>query len=453
MTTNIFALIIVLGVLVFIHELGHFLFARLFGVGVEKFSLGFGPRIIGTTRGITDYRISAIPLGGYVKMVGEEPDAEIDPADIPISFTHKNVFKRIAIVAAGPCFNFLLAVFIFYGIFQLNGIQLLKPVIRDVFKDSPAQNVGLKENDLVVAINGSAIESWDDINKMVSSSEGEELEVSVRREGTGLTVDIVPGLMPSKNMFGEEIERYAIGISGIPVLNAAVGNVFEGTPAKKAGLAKGDLIKIIDGTPIESWNDMKDMISSSKGKPLELTVLRGNNTITLSLIPELITEKNALGEKVDSYRIGISAPVFDDPDAIFTKKLNPIQAFSQSIIRTYELSELIIIGIGKMIQGAISPKELGGPIIIAKMAGDQAREGAENLIFFIAFLSINLAILNFLPIPVLDGGHLLFFTIEAILRRPVSIRVREIAQQGGLIILMSLMIFAFYNDIMRVFFN
>ncbi len=452
MTTNIFALIIVLGVLIFIHELGHFLFARLFKVGVEKFSLGFGPRIIGKKMGITDYRLSAIPLGGYVKMVGEEPDAEIDPADIPISFTHKNVFKRIAIVAAGPCFNFLLAVLIFWGMFQISGIQLLKPVIRMVTEGSPAHQAGLEIDDRIVAINGQGIESWDDISQIITSSKGEKIEIAVKRESSDFIVDVLPEQKPVKSMFGEDVDRWVIGISGIPVLKPIAGEVIDGTPAKKAGIEKNDLITTINGVSVETWDDMKELIHSSKGQPLEISVLRGNTPLVLTLIPESKTEKNAMGEKVETYMIGISTQRFTDLDAVFTKKLNPFQAFGESVMKTYELSKLIIVGIAKMIQGVISPKELGGPIIIAKMAGDQAREGAENLIFFIAFLSINLAILNFLPIPVLDGGHLLFFSIEAIQGKPVSMKVREIAQQGGLIILIMLMIFAFYNDITRLFF-
>lgn len=453
MTTNIFALVIVLGVLVFIHELGHFIIARLFGVGVEKFSLGFGPRIIGKKIGITDYRISAIPLGGYVKMVGEEPDAEIDPADIPLSFTHKHVLKRIAIVAAGPLFNFFLAILIFFFIFQISGVQLLKPIVRNVTVNSPAENSGLKKGDRIIEINGASIESWEDISNSVTSSKGRTLDVSIQRDGSDLTLNILPKLSSANTIFGDEFERYEIGASGIPVLKPAVGEIMAGSPAEKSGLKKGDLITAINGSGIKTWDDMKQIISSSKGEILELSILREQTIHALTITPEPTTEKTMLGKKVQTYRIGIAAPVFDIPDAVFIKKLNPFQSLSTSIVRTYDLSKLIIVGLVKMIQGRISTKELGGPIMIAKMAGDQAREGAENLIFFIAFLSINLAILNFLPIPVLDGGHLFFFTIEAIQGKPVSIRVREVAQQGGLIILLLLMIFAFYNDIMRVFFN
>jgi len=355
MSTSLFAFAVVLGILIFFHELGHFLVARLFGVGVEKFSLGFGPRLIGKRVGITDYRISAIPLGGYVKMVGEEPGAEVEPADIPYSFTHKHVLKRILIVAAGPLFNFLLAVIIFLGLFQVSGTYLLLP---------------------------------------------------------------------------------------------AIGKVKEGSPAHEGGLKKDDLIVAIDGFAVSSWDEMASIISESKGQPLKISVSRGESVSVATIQPELITTKNIFGEDIKRYVIGITAS-----GDVFSKDLNPIEAFSESISQTYKIAKLTVISIVKLIQGSVSTKTLGGPIMIAEMAGEQAKEGATNLIFFIALLSINLAILNFLPIPVLDGGHLLFFFIEAVIGRPVSTKVREIAQQAGIFVLILLMLYVFYNDISRIFFS
>lgn len=355
MSVSIFALIVVLGVLIFFHELGHFLVARLFGVGVERFSLGFGPKLVGRTIGITDYRISAIPLGGYVKMVGEEPDAEIDPADIPISFTHKHVFKRILIVAAGPMFNLLLAVIIFFVIFQISGLLILKPVIGEVKKETPAHRSGFEKNDRVLAIDSLAVESWEDMARIITSSRGKTLEISLLRGESEIAVNVTPELKTFKNIFNEDIERYVIGVS-------------------------------------------------------------------------------ASGE-------------------VFSKDLTMLQALSEGVIQTYNIAALTIKSVVKLIQGTLSPKTLGGPIMIAQLAGQQARQGMTSLAFFIALISINLAILNFLPIPVLDGGHLLFFFIEVLTGRPVSIRVREIAQQAGIFVLILLMIYVFYNDITRVFFS
>jgi len=355
MGTSILSFIIVLGVLIFFHEFGHFLVARLFGVGVEKFSLGFGPRLIGKKVGITDYRISAIPLGGYVKMVGEEPDAEIAPEDIPISFTHKHVAKRMLIVAAGPVFNILLAVIIFFGIFFTSGTFVLKP---------------------------------------------------------------------------------------------SVGSVKQGSPAFAAGLEKGDLITAINESAINSWDEMAEIINASIGEKIKLAVRRGESTQKFSLAPELVTTKNIFGEDVQRYIIGITAS-----GETYSKELNLFQAFSESMIQTYRVTELMVVIIAKLITGDISTDTLGGPIMIAQMAGDSAKAGIGSLISFIALISVNLAIINLLPIPVLDGGHLLFFSIEAVKGRPVSIKVREIAQQIGLFLLILLMILVFYNDISRIFFS
>jgi regulator of sigma E protease len=355
MSTNIFAFIIVLGILIFFHEFGHFLIARLFGVGVEKFSLGFGPRLVGKKVGITDYRISAIPLGGYVKMIGEEPDADIAPDDIPRSFTHKHVGKRMLIVAAGPVFNILLAVIIFFGIFFFSGTLVLKPSIGEVRLGSPAFEAGLVKGDLITAINGTAITSWDEMAEIINASNGESIQVTYRRDDSTRDLTITPEQAPAKNIFGEDIQRFIIGI----------------TASRES----------------------------------------------------------------------------------YSKDLSFLQALSESLIQSYRVTELMVVIIAKLLKGDISTDTLGGPIMIAQMAGDSAKAGVGSLISFIALISINLAIINLLPIPVLDGGHLLFFSIEAIKGSPVSVKVREIAQQVGLFLLILLMILVFYNDITRIFFS
>ncbi|MEJ2729452.1 MAG: RIP metalloprotease RseP [Deltaproteobacteria bacterium] len=351
MGTTLLSFVVVLGVLIFFHEFGHFLVARLFGVGVEKFSLGFGPRLIGKKIGRTDYRISAIPLGGYVKMVGEEPDAEVAPADISVSFTHKQVAKRMCIVAAGPVFNILLAVIIFFVIFLISGAMILKPSVGAVREDSPALAAGIKAGDLITAIDNMPVSSWDEMTQIIGASKGKTLQIKVERSGSEKIFHITPELVKAKNIFGEDIERFIIGIS-----------------------ASGDA---------------------------------------------------------------------------YTKDLNIFQALGESCVQTYKIIELMVIIIGKLVTGAISTDTIGGPIMIAKMAGDQARSGIGNLIFFIALISVNLAIINLLPIPILDGGHLLFFSIEAVKGSPVSLKVREVAQQIGLFIILLLVVLVFYNDIFR----
>ncbi len=355
MSTSIFAFVVVLGILIFVHEFGHFLVARICGVGVEKFSLGFGPRVIGKKIGLTDYRLSAIPLGGYVKMVGDEPDAEIDPQLLPVSFTHKSLTRRFLIVAAGPAFNILLAVVIFFFLFLIAGTFVLQPTVGKVSPASAAAAGGLKAKDRIVAIDGQRLESWEEMAQIITESHGRTLHFTLQRGSRRFTVDITPQKKIVRNLFGENTPRYVIGIT-----------------------SGGDVTAV---------------------------------------------------------------------------KLGVLQAALHSIEQTYEITKLTIVSVIKMIQGRISAKTLGGPLMIAQMAGQQARQGSANLAFFIAMLSINLAILNFLPIPVLDGGHLMFFTIEAVIRRPLSPRVREIAQQAGIFVLILLMIFVFYNDITRMFFS
>jgi len=351
--TYIISIIVLLGVLIFFHELGHFIVARFFGVGVEKFSLGFGPRIIGKKVGITDYRVSAIPLGGYVKMVGEEPDAEIEPDQIHLSFTHKPVFQRLLIVAAGPFFNVLLAVLILFIVLLHSGAYFMEPVVGEVQADSPAEIAGLRPGDRILAINGSGVESWEEMAQMIGGSQGAEIDLEISREGQPLSIHLSPRLQSDQNLFGEDTQRYMIGI-----------------------------------------------ISSRQ---------------------------------------------------ISAKDLSILQASVLSVQKTYQIAELTFVSVVKMVQGKLSVKTLGGPIMIAQLAGQQAKEGLIEFLSLMAVISVNLAILNILPIPVLDGGHILFFTIELLIRRPVSIRVREVAQQAGLFVLLMLMILVFYNDITRFF--
>jgi regulator of sigma E protease len=352
---TIISFLVVLGVLIFVHELGHFLLAKLTGVGVEKFSLGFGPKIVSKKMGMTEYMISAIPLGGYVKMVGESLDAEIDDTLLPLSFSHKGIIKRSLIVLAGPGFNLLLSVVIFFMFFQ---------------------------------------------------------------------------------------------ISGMPIMEPEVGEVQEGMPAYEGGIRPADRIVSVDGQPVNRWEEMAAAIKKSQGGALRIEIVRDEQSRFLNVTPKLISSRNLFGEETQQYVIGITAS-----GAFSTKRLNPFQCAVQGVSQTWQIAKLTVTAVGKIVSGAISAKTLGGPIMIAQLAGQQAKAGIMNLIFFIALLSVNLAIINLLPIPVLDGGHLLFFLIEAVSRRPINVKTREMAQQVGIFVLIVLMIFVFYNDIARVFFD
>lgn len=348
------AAVLVLGFLIFIHELGHFLVAKASGVSVLRFSLGFGPKLVGRRAGETEYVISAVPLGGYVKMLGEEEEeADESPRGDPArSFAHQALYKRFAIVFAGPLFNLvsawvcLVIVAVCYGVLQ-----------------------------------------------------------------------------PSE----------------LPV----VGGVVRGMPAQKAGLAPKDRILAVNGEPIATWDQLVERTVRSNGRPMALQIRRAEATIDVSVVPEKQPTLNVFGETLgEDYRIGIER-------AADLVSVAPTQVPVLAARQVYLYADLILRSLVKMAQGKISARELGGPITIARIAGERAQSGLKNLLEFVAFLGVNLGVLNLLPIPVLDGGHLFFIAAEAVFRRPLGTRVREVAQQVGLVLLVSLMLFAVYNDIYR----
>lgn len=347
---TIISFVILLGILIFVHEFGHFIFAKRLGVGILKFSLGFGPKLIGKKVGETEYLISALPLGGYVKMIGEDPSEDVSPEDLKRSFQSQPIPKRTIIVAAGPIFNLLLASVIFSVVF-MTGIPVLTSKIGEVSKDSPAASAGIQKGDRILAIDGAPIKRWDEMVAVIQKSAGIKLVLRVEREGSSFDLSIIPEKKASKTIFGEPKEVGMIGVG-----------------------SGGEFIK---------------------------------------------------------------------------EHLSPPKAVIKGFERTIEISVLTVVSIVKLIQRVIPADTLGGPLLIAQLAGEQASAGFINFILFTAIISINLGVLNLIPIPILDGGYLLFFIIEAIRGKPLSIKMRERAQQVGLFIIITLMIFAFYNDIMR----
>lgn len=450
---SVLLFVVVLGVLVFFHELGHFLVARLFGVGVEKFSLGFGPRIFGKIIGRTDYRVSLVPLGGYVKMVGDEPDAPIAEQDLAYSFTHKHVAKRSLIVAAGPLFNVLLAILIFIGIFYFAGLPSIRPVVRSVENNSPAQTAGLREGDFIKAVNGQPVQSWRGIDAAVEKSRGKPLSIDVQRDGKKLAFTVLPKKVGAENVYGETVSYYDLGIQGYADPQAVIRKTDPDMPAAKAGLRAGDRILAIDGKQIADWEVMYETISSSKGKPLSFTVQRGDRVFDVDITPAEVKVNDAMGVRKSAYRIGIYPPDPIRNEDRITIHLGLLSSFERGLNQTW----LVVKETGrffvKLAERKVPKEAIGGPIRIAILANQQAQEGVLALLSFIAIISVNLAVINLVPIPVLDGGHLLFFAIEAIQRKPVSVRMRESAQQVGVFLLILLMIFVFYNDISITWFR
>ncbi len=343
--------IILLGLLIFVHELGHFLFAKLMGVKVLKFSLGFGPKVVAKKVGETEYLISAFPLGGYVKMLGEEPDEKPDASEEDRTFRYQPIYKRAAIVLAGPLFNIFFASLVFSVLF-MSGVPRLTSTIGEVVQDTPASTVGLKVGDKIIAIDDKQIKYWDEMTEIIHNKPDESINLKVKRDRKVIEVLITPEKKVVKNIFGEETE---IGLIGIKA---------------------------------------------------------GDNS-----------EKVVFGM---------------------------FEAINLGIRRTWDILALTVVAIIKLIQRIIPAETIGGPVMIFQMAGQQAAAGIANFLTFMAIISINLGIINLLPIPILDGGHILFMGIEAIKGKPLSEKTLMMAQRIGLALIIALMVFAFYNDFHRI---
>ncbi len=437
-----FYALILLGILIFVHELGHFLFAKMVNVKVLKFSLGFGPKVLGRKCGETEYQISAVPLGGYVKMLGEESGDEISDEDKARAYNFQPVNKRILIVLAGPAFNILFAAILFVVIFLI-GIPVGKPYVGRIAEHSPAAKAGLMTGDRVLSVNGTTVKSWDEIEAVSDESPGKTLLFKVRRDDTTVELSVTPEKKAEKDIFGESKEGWYIGIS--PLLYADVGEVAKGSPAEKAGLKKGDRIVKIGDTSISTWEDMTEIIYGSPGKALLFKIRRGDNIMEVAITPERNTFPMPTGEKKEVGLIGVK-PMPDD----LKKRYNFLEAITLGIKKTWAMSYLTFVVVIKLIQRIVPAETLGGPIMIFQMAGQQAALGAMSFFAFMAVLSINLGVINLLPIPILDGGHVMFLTIEAVRRKPLSERVMMVAQRVGLMFVITLMAFVLYNDFVRV---
>jgi regulator of sigma E protease len=428
-----------LAALIFVHELGHFLAARKVGVVVEKFSLGFGPKIFSVTRGGTEYLLSAIPLGGYVKMKGE--DFEDDSVDQEGSFAGAPVLHRLAIAFAGPLFNILFAIVIYWGVY-LAGVQTLGLVTGTVKPESPAQVAGLQVGDKIVGIDGQKVEFWDQLQNIVHASPGKSLNFEVERDSTLLNLPITPVTEEITDLFGD---KEKVGLIGITPLVRDITYVKEGSAADHAGLKAGDQLLKVDDTPIFGWSDLKPAAVDKPGQELNFTVLREGQEVMVRLTPESKVIDDPQGNKVEIGVIGIGMS-----GEMAEERYGPLGAIGRSLQETGRLIYLIGVSIKKMVVGSIPSDTIGGPILIFQIYGEQAEQGFNELVRLTALLSINLGLLNLLPIPILDGGHILFFLIEMVKGKPLSEKSRERAQQVGLFMLLSLMVFAFYNDIMRI---
>lgn len=354
MVESAIAIILVLGLLIFFHELGHFLMARIFGIGVSTFSLGFGPKLFGFVSGKTEYRLSAVPLGGYVSLVGESDDEDLPDQFTPEeNFSRRPPWQRILVVAAGPVFNFILAWFIYWGLFWANGQMELVAEIGQVTDDSPAYEAGLKPGDQVLEVNGREITYWD---------------------------------------------------------------------------------------------DMVLFIQQSRGEPMDFLVQRNSQVLDLTVIPEMATRQNIFGEEIITPQVGVIAS-----GKTISIELNFLSAGREGAAQTWMFMKLTVQGIIKLIERIIPLDNIGGPIMIAQLVSEQTQEGLVNLLALTALISINLGLINLLPIPVLDGGHIIFYTAELITGKPLNDRMKQIATRIGISLLLALMAFAVFNDLLRIF--
>ena len=543
--------VILLGILIFVHEMGHFLVAKFYKVRVEIFSLGFGPKIFQFQRGDTNYCVSLIPLGGYVKMFGDDPSAEVPESERHGSFLHKPVGQRIAIVLAGPLVNFFFAILIFFVI-AIVGERMISPILGDVEMDSTAWTYGFRPGDTIQSINGEPIQTWDEVKTKVEGLKNQELSFDITRMNTQESISLQAStlVIPNPNILSTEEEigdikglsfiarETQIGVlspgsivaqagmksfdeiqsinqtpvkrwyeivsflenydqsdpleikyirpskeentgetneevltAHIEIPPALVGELSpemlgfeipdlyistftEESPAEKAGLLYGDRIRSIDGEAVNNWAGLVEKVQSynPEDSGLDIEIMRDGEIKDITVVPKLVKQPDNRGGRQSKYALGIFANVMSGPtDRVLIRTFNPFLAMKKGVEDTLYWTKITCLSFLRLLQARVSHRAIGGPILIGQIASQTFQMGLSYFLKIMAIISINLFILNMLPIPILDGGHLLFFTIEALRGAPLSMRKMEIAQIIGLILILSLMALAIFNDISRIF--
>ncbi len=426
--------LIIIGVLIFVHEFGHFITAKRMGVRVEKFSLGMGPKLIGYKKGDTEYVISALPIGGYVKMAGENPDEE--PTGSPDEFQAKTPWQRAKIAAAGALTNLVLAFVLMPVVFMI-GAKI--PAYFDepakvgwVEKGSAAEKAGFLRGDLITGIKGRGVEDWTKALSIIAANPKNALDVQVKRDGRDTMLSLVPEADP----------KTGVGEAGLlPEMRPLIKDVTPGMPAHGAGLKPGDEIVFVNGRPIEHWAQFSRITREGVGRELTLGVKRGAAVVVVKVSP---VKNVSLGYGI----IGVVNEL-----KTVTKKYSLVDAVKKGFFRTLDMFTLTFDVLKQLFTFKLSIKSLGGPIMISQMSGQAAQSGLSEFLALMAFISLQLGILNLLPIPVLDGGLLVFLAIEAARKKPFSRRVMERTQSIGLLLLLALFGVITYNDIVRRFFT
>ncbi|HUW00433.1 MAG TPA: RIP metalloprotease RseP [Gallionella sp.] len=452
---TILAFVLAIALLVVFHEYGHYWMARRCGVKVLRFSLGFG-KVIYTRRfanSDTEWVISAIPVGGYVKMLDERED-DVAPQDLPYAFNRKPVLQRMAIVVAGPLANFLLAILLYWGLF-VHGVPGLKPMLGEIPQGTPAAAARMQAQETILGINGKPVPSWQELHWMLMESvvrqnpdevKNGRVKIQAKTAG-GETVD---QLLDVSGLSAKDLDGDFLGKLGLhlyqPVVLPVIGNIAKDSVAQRAGLQHGDHVLSANGVAMKHWMDLVNTIREHPSQTVLLDVRRGATTLQIKVVPQAVDES---GKTIG--RIG-AGPEVDEAAwkaMLVDVSYSPLNALMQSLRKTWETSAISLDMMGKMVIGEVSVKNISGPITIADYAGQSAKMGAVAYLSFLALISISLGVLNLLPIPLLDGGHLLYYVVELVKGGPVSETSWEFGQKIGIALLGTLMVFAIYNDLNR----
>lgn len=443
------AFVVALGLLIVVHEAGHFALARWCGVKVLRFSIGFGKPLVSWNigRDRTELALAAFPLGGYVKML-DEREGEVAVDELPRAFNRQSVWKRFIIVLAGPVANFVLAIVLYWALF-VHGVEEPKAILGKPAAHSAAERADLREGETVRSINGKAVVSWQDLRwELLQQAFGKgrvTLEVMNQRQEIAFrTVDL--SAIDTTNLEGDVLDQLGFRFYR-PQFPPVIGRIESGGVADRAGLKEGDRVAAIDGMAIDSWAGVVAAIRSAPVRQVAVEIQRNGVSATVTLTPD---EAEDRGKRIGRIGIAVKEIDFDRSALMTTVRYDAVESLGKALRQTWETSVFSLAMLGRMVLGEVSWKNLSGPVTIADYAGQSAKLGLAHYLKFLALISISLGVLNLLPIPLLDGGHLMYYMVEIIKGGPVSERVMEIGQQIGLALLAMLMAFAFYNDINRL---
>lgn len=453
---NVVAAILAFGILVTIHEYGHFWVARRAGVKIQKFSIGFGSSLISWyDKQGTEFVIAAIPLGGYVKMQGEgdaageesDPAAQVDPNDLS-NFSAQPVGARIAIMAAGPAVNLVFAVLVFWAFYSLYPVTKVLPVVGVVEEQGLAAEAGLQAKDIILALDGESINSWKEVELYLLGNIGETRAFTFTVDRSGIELDLF--IHVDRWMTGHESE-YPLGLLGVrpffPESPALVDSFAENSAAQAQGMRAGDQITAINGNVIDSWQSMAGVVSVSANQLLNITLIRTDKSVVTLPVKVAVLSSS---KGVEKGFLGIKAKMPKYPDSMIeTIHYNPVTAVIPAVKQTGELVAMVLLSVKKMLTGDMSLDALSGPITVAKVAGEQAQRGLDSYIYFLALFSVSLGVLNLLPIPLLDGGHLMYFSIELITGKALPEKVQRFGMVIGGLFVISITVLAVYKDILR----